>query len=81
MPCTGSLERGYWNASVNNKLQADDVELQLHGAREQDHTYEGSLGNLVTLHKTGIWHPFVHTFYGQNPKLVHVNIKRNALSP
>lgn len=38
MSCIGNLERGYWNALVNNKLQADDVKLQLQGACEQDYT-------------------------------------------
>lgn len=37
MSGTGNLKRGYWNALVNNKLQADDVKLQLHGACVQDH--------------------------------------------
>lgn len=37
MSCTGNLERGYRNALVNNKLQTDDVKLQLQGACEQDY--------------------------------------------
>lgn len=37
MSCTGNLGRGYWNALVNNKLQADDVKLQLEGECELDH--------------------------------------------
>lgn len=37
MSCTGNLERGYWNALVNDKLQTGDVKLQLEGERELDH--------------------------------------------
>lgn len=51
MSCTGNLEGGYWNASVNNKLQADGVKLQLHGAYEQDHIWKGSLANPMAMHK------------------------------
>lgn len=58
MSCTGNLGRGrgYRNASVSNKLQADDVQLQLHEAYEQDHIQKGPLENPATMHKTGIWH-------------------------
>lgn len=34
MSWAGSLERGHGNASVTNKLQGDDVKLQLRGACE-----------------------------------------------
>lgn len=37
MSCTGNLGGEDWKALVNNKLQADDVKLQLQGASEQDH--------------------------------------------
>lgn len=56
MSCTGNLEGGYWNASVNNKLQADGVKLQLHGAYEQDHIWKGSLANPMAMHKQESWH-------------------------
>lgn len=51
MSCAGNLGAGYWNASVKDKLQADDVKLQLHGAQEQDHIEKGSLANFMTMHK------------------------------
>lgn len=56
MSCTGNLGRGrgYRNALVSNKLQADDVKLQLHEACEQDHIQKGPLENPATMHKTGI---------------------------
>lgn len=37
MSRTGNLGGEDWNALVSNKLQADDVQLQLQGASEQDH--------------------------------------------
>lgn len=77
MSWTGNLERGYWNALVNNKLQADDVLSRLHGAYEQERFTCRSHDNA----QTGIWHRSVLTSSGQNPKLVRVNIKRDTLSP